>query len=241
MPSCFLYPATTHPFIDCAFFCKLCKEHSFSDVLVEAKLAIENNRTPVSKQTNEEAIAKLNKRIAVRRAELGLVTSAPTPDDENIGTDDDGASQDTNTNNELSDDVTNYFSYNSANTYQSLSVNSNYSSSLNNIKMARSTITVDCKHLQIQYNPDGTANNNKAITDSGATETMSSNRNLFEYIVPLKNHICCLGDDKTKLQIMGYVIMNFYLINKRVRLVGYYIPDLGTTLISIKQHMNYKR
>ena len=80
-----------------------------------------------------------------------------------------------------------------------------------------------------------------AITDSGATDNMTSNKNFFEYILPLESgKEVVLGDDKTKLKIEGYGMMNILLNNNRVRIMAYYVPTLGTTLLSIKQHMRYK-
>ena len=80
-----------------------------------------------------------------------------------------------------------------------------------------------------------------AITDSGASDDMSSNKDLFEYIVPLsKPRFAILGDDKTKLRVTHYGPMNYTMKGFRVRKMGYLVPKLGTTLLSIKQHTKYK-
>jgi dUTP pyrophosphatase len=70
---------------------------------------------------------------------------------------------------------------------------------------------------------------------------MSSNNQLFESIIPLKRRrYVTLGDDKTTLIIKGYGFMNYLLNGKRIRRIGYYVPQLGTTLLSIRQHMMYQ-
>jgi hypothetical protein len=70
---------------------------------------------------------------------------------------------------------------------------------------------------------------------------MSSNAELFESINPLKRRqYVTLGDDKTTLIIKGYGFMNYLLDGKCIRRIGYYVPQLGTTLLSIRQHMKYQ-
>ena len=49
-----------------------------------------------------------------------------------------------------------------------------------------------------------------------------------------------LGDDSTRLQIKGYGMLNVHLNGARIRQIGYYVPELGTTLLSIKHHMKFK-
>ena len=79
------------------------------------------------------------------------------------------------------------------------------------------------------------------IPDSGCTHDMSNVKSLFEYIITLKTpSTAVLGDDMTHLSIMGYGMMNYMLNGKRIRRIGYYVPKLGTTLLSIKQHMKYQ-
>ena len=73
-----------------------------------------------------------------------------------------------------------------------------------------------------------------------AHQSTIQNTELFEYIVKFKTpFFATLGDDSTKLQIVGYGMTNYFIDGHRVRRIGYYIPTLGTTLISIKQHMKY--
>ena len=80
-----------------------------------------------------------------------------------------------------------------------------------------------------------------AITDSGASDDMSANRELFEYTVPLADPtFVILGDNKTKLRITGYGPMNYTMLGHRIRKMGFYVPTLGTTLLAIKSHMKYK-
>ena len=79
-----------------------------------------------------------------------------------------------------------------------------------------------------------------ACTDSGSTDDLSGIKNLFEYVVPIKHKkFAVLGDDKTQLRIHGYGMMNYFVNGLRIRKMGYYVPGLSTTLISIKQHMKY--
>ena len=79
-----------------------------------------------------------------------------------------------------------------------------------------------------------------AITDSGATDDLSSHKVLFEYIVPIQTpRWVTLGDDKTKLRVSGYGMLNYKIGKYRIRRMGYYVPDIGTTLISISRHMKY--
>ena len=69
---------------------------------------------------------------------------------------------------------------------------------------------------------------------------MTSEKSLFEYLVPFRTPIyAILGDETTQLPIIAYGMMNYFANQKRIRQMGYYIPKLGTTLISIKQYMEY--
>ena len=69
---------------------------------------------------------------------------------------------------------------------------------------------------------------------------MSHNKALFEYIVHFHTpKQAKLGDDQTTLKIPGYGMMNYTINGHRIWLIGYFVPQLGTTLISIRQHMKY--
>ena len=46
-----------------------------------------------------------------------------------------------------------------------------------------------------------------------------------------------MGDDKTLLKVAGYGFMTYRVGQKLLRHEGYFIPQLGTTLYSVKQHM----
>ena len=73
-----------------------------------------------------------------------------------------------------------------------------------------------------------------AITDSGATDDLTSHKSLFEYLIPLQiPKWVTLGDDKTQLKIVAYGMLNYKIKYHRIRRMGYYVPNLGTTLISI--------
>jgi deoxyuridine 5'-triphosphate nucleotidohydrolase len=84
----------------------------------------------------------------------------------------------------------------------------------------------------------------KAVCDSGASHNMSNNKDLFESITLFSDDChqpsALMGDDQTALPIKGYGMLNFNVNNKRIRIMGYYVPTLGTTLISMKHHMRYK-
>jgi hypothetical protein len=49
-----------------------------------------------------------------------------------------------------------------------------------------------------------------------------------------------MGDDVTSLDIEGYGMMNLTIHGKNVRIMGYYVPKLGVTLLSVKQHIKYQ-
>ena len=77
------------------------------------------------------------------------------------------------------------------------------------------------------------------IPDNGCTHGMISNITMFEHISMFKSkddNIPCvkLEDDNTTIVIKGYGMMNYLLDNHGVRKMGYYVPNRGTTLISIK-------
>jgi deoxyuridine 5'-triphosphate nucleotidohydrolase len=82
----------------------------------------------------------------------------------------------------------------------------------------------------------------RAVLDSGASHSMSSHKNLFESITPFptdQQPHALLGDDKTSLPILGYGMMSYIIHGKSIRSMGYYVPNLGLTLLSIKQHIRY--
>jgi dUTPase/transposase InsO family protein len=82
----------------------------------------------------------------------------------------------------------------------------------------------------------------RAVCDSGASHTMTSHLHLFNTITYFNTdsplHQVVMGDDTTKLQIKGYGYIHFLVHGRSIRLFSYYVPDLGTTLLSIKQHMS---
>eukprot|EP00957_Ditylum_brightwellii_P021547 1624506-Ditylum_brightwellii.AAC.1 len=76
-----------------------------------------------------------------------------------------------------------------------------------------------------------------AIPDSGCNATMSSVEEFFEYIVPLQKRgdqatYAILGENKTSLRVLGYGYINVLLDGHRVRHMAYYVPGLGTALLS---------
>ena len=96
----------------------------------------------------------------------------------------------------------------------------------------------------IQHQPLQLPTTIRAVIDSGASHTMSSSTELFEDITyfpqDANQPTAIMGDDTTSLKIQGYGIINIIVQEHRLRLLAYYVPKLGTTLISAKQHMKSK-
>jgi hypothetical protein len=83
----------------------------------------------------------------------------------------------------------------------------------------------------------------KAVIDSSALHSMCSHKSLFESITMFPTHdrpMALMGDDATTLPIAGYGIMCYTIHGKSIRTPGYFVPLLGATLISVKQHIQYK-
>ena len=69
---------------------------------------------------------------------------------------------------------------------------------------------------------------------------MTSVVDLFESLTsfPIDNAPSVLmGDDQTLLRVSGYGYINYIVHGKRIRHLAYYVPGLGTTLFSVKQHI----
>ena len=49
-----------------------------------------------------------------------------------------------------------------------------------------------------------------------------------------------LGDDNIMLQIKGYGYIDYIIMGKGVRPMGYYVHNLGTALISVGKCIKYK-
>ena len=86
---------------------------------------------------------------------------------------------------------------------------------------------------------------NVAIPDSGCTHDMSSNIAMFESVTIFKytendTSVVKLMDDNTMLRIQGYGCMDYKIMEERVSCMGYYVPNLGATLISVRQYIKYK-
>ena len=84
------------------------------------------------------------------------------------------------------------------------------------------------------------SNNHRLVIDSGATCHMSHDPSMFESIEYFNEDdapVVMMGDDKTLLIIAGLGYMSYQIGTKKIRHQGYYIPLLGTTLYSVKQHM----
>eukprot|EP00957_Ditylum_brightwellii_P131434 10024150-Ditylum_brightwellii.AAC.1 len=68
---------------------------------------------------------------------------------------------------------------------------------------------------------------------------------IFEYVIPLQKRgdqatYALLGNNKALLRVSGYGYINVPLDGHRVRRMAYYVPGLGTTLLSVTDHMQYK-
>ena len=82
------------------------------------------------------------------------------------------------------------------------------------------------------------ATQNVAMLDNECTHDMSSNITMFKF-KGKNTPVMKLGDDNTMLCIKGYGYMDYTIIGGKVRHMSYCIPNLGTTLISVRQHIKY--
>ena len=84
----------------------------------------------------------------------------------------------------------------------------------------------------------------RAVVDSGASHTMSNNLHLFDTITYFDNNTqrptAVMGDDTTRIPIMGYGTISYKVDNKTIKTQCYYVPMLGITLLSVKQHIRYQ-
>jgi hypothetical protein len=85
-----------------------------------------------------------------------------------------------------------------------------------------------------------------AVIDSGATDTMTSNKSLFESITyysssQSSSSKVMLGNEQTFHPVRGYGWINYYMGGYRIRQLALYVPALGnTTLLLVKQHMRWQ-
>ena len=89
----------------------------------------------------------------------------------------------------------------------------------------------------------------KLVLDSGATDTLSAAKELFNSLTyvydddtppPNTPHVV-LGDDSTVYPIKGYGTICYRICGKVVRQFCYYVPKMGNiTLLSVKQHSQYQ-
>jgi hypothetical protein len=86
----------------------------------------------------------------------------------------------------------------------------------------------------------------KAVIDSGASDTMTAHKDLFEsitYYPEDSNNLphVMLGDEQTYHPVRGYGWINYFAQGHRIRQLALYVPALGnTTLISVKQHTQWQ-
>jgi dUTPase len=105
---------------------------------------------------------------------------------------------------------------------------------------------VSCRYIPSNPSPfssltSSTSSFIRAVCDSGASHTMTSHRHLFTDITLFNANAprpsAIMGDDSTQLPIAGYGYISFKVHGYRLRLFSYFVPGLGATLLSIKQHM----
>ena len=86
--------------------------------------------------------------------------------------------------------------------------------------------------------------NIRAVIDSGASHTMTNNLQLFDSITYFEENddqpTALMGDDTTALPIKGYGLISFSIDGRQIRTKSYYVPKLGLTLLSVRQHIKYK-
>ena len=96
----------------------------------------------------------------------------------------------------------------------------------------------------LDISPQISTNSIRAVIHSGASHTMTSNSEIFENITRFPHDsnqpTAIMGDDTTSLNIHGYGMINVIAQGHRLRIMAYYVPKLGATLISAKQHMKSK-
>ena len=107
--------------------------------------------------------------------------------------------------------------------------------------ISSTTYTPPLDQSQPQQMPTPTI---QAVINSGASHTMTSNIEIFENITHFPSNsdqpTAIVGDNTTSLNIHGYGMINIIVHGHRLQLMIYYIPKLGATLISTKQHMKSK-
>jgi deoxyuridine 5'-triphosphate nucleotidohydrolase len=119
---------------------------------------------------------------------------------------------------------------------------------LNNISKHSSPPLIQCRysHNSSSTHPPALEAQNvyKAVIDSGASHHMTNIKSAFESITPFDHTQplpqALMGDDETTLNIEGYGWMNINIHGKQLRLLGFYVPKLGVTLLSVKQHVKYQ-
>jgi deoxyuridine 5'-triphosphate nucleotidohydrolase len=257
--ACSLHPKMdNHTFIDCGLVRAICDETGNLESLAEVLKRGKNDKSPspatpkARRITTEE---KLQQLIQVKSEENNSVQSEQIKHDMESEYDS-GSQHSSSTFNDTKNTVEPYSMFFNSNLIcrNATSITSilrppksystpqkdrtvKFHSSVTNLQLHQ-------QHQHAEYIQPHTPNsksNDQAIADSGATHDMTSNDQLFESIIPLKRRkYVTLGDDKTTLIIKGYGFMNYLLNGKRIRRIGYYVPNLGTTLLSIRQHMKYQ-
>ena len=256
---CSLHPsAETHKFFNCHHVRNICSECGCIDALAEATAKVERkSKNPPQKQETTKAKRMYTaqevqdlvkaKRVTESQAGKEAVDNAEYDSAESVETS-------STVNDKLNDSTDLCYSNSShkiscriAKITPILREQGSYKSPQQertvqfNTKVTKQQIVKSNENAT--YVPTNNQDNcdKEACTDSGCTHDMSGIKDLFEEIIWIKNRkFVTLGDNKTTLRIQGYGFMNYLLNGKRIRKIGYYVPGLGVTLLSIKQHIKYK-
>ena len=255
--TCVFHPFQSHKFFQCNLTAKLCREceqdhelhkaiHNSSEATKRLRAASQTT-TPTGPNTNhnQPPVTQPHARRITQppTAPLSITqpyNSHPTPpqSDYDSGSNISNDSSLNSTNQQIEPYLTPSLCRNSHISQSSITSILNPPKCAKTVRFRLDPSPQICQKLELKKIPTATAST--AITDSGATDDMSNNKDLFEYIVPINEaKFALLGDDTTKLKIEGYGTMNYFINNKRIRRMGYYVPTLGTTLLSIKRHIQY--
>ena len=264
--SCVFHPGQAHKFFQCRTVQAICHECDLGHELHKAihnssestrrMLASRTNGTtadptvrPTPADTNNADFNTTTATSAARRAQIEphdtmdyseAMVHPPTPPQYEYESGSNISNSTYNSTNIQIDPYSNpsyrkYCTHNNCNLTSILNPpNSNKSVSFVDKYVPKSTQTLQLEKSHHETTPQ------IAITDSGATDDLTSHKSLFEYLIPLQlPKWVTLGDDKTQLKIEAYGMLNYKVKSHRIRRMGYYVPNLGTTLISISKHMKY--
>ena len=82
------------------------------------------------------------------------------------------------------------------------------------------------------------------VIDSGCNAHMQNQRSMFDYITPINNTtghpLIVQQGDGSYLNIKGYRQVTEQINGRTIRTMAYYVPDLGCSLFSVRQHVRYQ-